>query len=110
MLKKLPLARPLLGIQEERAVRRVLRSRWLVQGPRVAEFEESIRRFTRSDHAVAVSWCTSAPYLSLRADQERPHSPVSLEAEGTSMALPLFPEMSSADVDRVCRALRSTAT
>lgn len=67
MLKNLPLARPLLGIQEERAVCKVLRTRWLVQGPRVAEFEGSVRRFAQAKHAVAVSSCTSALYLCLRA-------------------------------------------
>jgi dTDP-4-amino-4,6-dideoxygalactose transaminase len=67
MLKKLPLARPLMGAQEERAVRNVLRSRWLVQGPRVAEFEESIRRYARAGHAVAVSSCTSALHLCYHA-------------------------------------------
>src|SRR5439155_6201022 len=48
------------GIQEERAVCKVLRSRWLVQGPRVAEFESSVRRHAGAKHAVAVSSCTSA--------------------------------------------------
>jgi dTDP-4-amino-4,6-dideoxygalactose transaminase len=67
MLKNLPLARPLLGPQEERAVCEVLRTRWLVQGPRVAAFEESVRRFAGVKHAVALSSCTSALYLCLRA-------------------------------------------
>jgi len=42
-----------------------------------------------------------------RASEDRPYCPNSREAERTSMALPLFPEMSVGDVDRVCRALRS---
>jgi len=60
MLKNLPLARPLLGVEEERAVCKVLRSRWLVQGPRVADFERSVGRFAGARYAVAVSSCTSA--------------------------------------------------
>src|SRR4030095_3477654 len=56
-----------MGVQEERAVAKVLRSRWLVQGPRVAEFEASVSRFSGAGHAVALSSCTSALYLCLRA-------------------------------------------
>jgi perosamine synthetase len=67
MLKNLPLARPLMGVEEERAVCKVLRSRWLVQGPRVAEFESAVRRFAKAGHAVAVSSCTSALHLCLHA-------------------------------------------
>jgi dTDP-4-amino-4,6-dideoxygalactose transaminase len=42
-----------------------------------------------------------------RAAEDRSLCPNSLEAERTSMALPLYPEMTFADVDRVCRALGS---
>lgn len=67
MTERLPLASPSIGKEELAAVLKVLRSRWLVQGPRVAEFEASISRFTRIPHAVALSSCTSALYLCLRA-------------------------------------------
>jgi dTDP-4-amino-4,6-dideoxygalactose transaminase len=42
-----------------------------------------------------------------RAAEDRPACPNARAAEKTSMALPLFAEMSDRDVDRVCRALRS---
>jgi dTDP-4-amino-4,6-dideoxygalactose transaminase len=80
MLKKLPLARPLLGAREERAVCKVLRTRWLVQGPRVAEFEGSIRQYAGAKHAVAVSSCTSALYLCLRAAGVGPEDDVIVPA------------------------------
>jgi len=66
MMKPVPLARPSMGHGELEAVRQVLRSGWLVQGPRVAEFEALVSRFTALPHAVAVSSCTSALYHCLR--------------------------------------------
>ena len=49
----IPVARPCLGEEEERGVLDVLRSGWVTQGPRVAEFE---RRF-------AVGWSERAGIL-----------------------------------------------
>ena len=44
-----------------------LHSGWLVQGPKVREFEEKWSTFTGSDHSIAVTSCTSAMHLSLAA-------------------------------------------
>jgi perosamine synthetase len=67
----IPLARPVLGPEEERAVIEVLRSGQLSLGPRVGEFE---RRFAerlaspgRGLHASAVSSGTAGLHLALRA-------------------------------------------
>ena len=38
----IPITKPLLGEAEELAVLQVLRSGWLVQGPKVAEFERQV--------------------------------------------------------------------
>ncbi len=56
----IPIARPFLGVEEERAAAEVLRSRWLTQGPRVAEFEAAFARYVGAPHAVAMSSCTTA--------------------------------------------------
>jgi perosamine synthetase len=61
----IPLTRPVLGDAEERAVLEVLRSGWLVQGPRVAEFERMVAGLVGARHAVATSNCTTALHLAL---------------------------------------------
>ncbi len=61
----IPVARPFLGEEEERGVLEVLRSGWVTQGPRVAEFERQFAEYVGCDHAVAVSSCTTALQLAL---------------------------------------------
>ena len=60
-----PLTKPLLGAREELAVLDVLRSGWLVQGPRVAEFEAAVAAYVGAEHGVATSSCTTALHLGL---------------------------------------------
>jgi dTDP-4-amino-4,6-dideoxygalactose transaminase len=52
-----------VGAEEENAVVQVLRSGWLSQGQRVAEFEREFALFVGAKHAVAVSSCTTALHL-----------------------------------------------
>ena len=63
--KTIPVARPSIGIEEEKAVIDVLRSGWLAQGARVAEFEKRFAEYVGAAHAVAVSSCTTALHLAL---------------------------------------------
>src|SRR6202035_700812 len=63
----LPLARPLLGEEEERAVVEVLRSGQLSLGPRLQEFERRFAERVRAPHASAVSSGTAGLHLALRA-------------------------------------------
>ena len=63
----IPVARPFLGADEEKAVVDVLRSGWISQGPRVAEFEQRFAEYVGSPYAVAVSSCTTALHLALLA-------------------------------------------
>ena len=63
--RTLPVARPSLGWREEMAVLEVLRSGWVSQGPRVAEFERAFAEYVGAAHAVAVSSCTTALHLAL---------------------------------------------
>jgi perosamine synthetase len=62
-----PIARTSLSEEEINSVLEPLRSGWLVQGPRVAEFEAKWSEFTGAAHSVAVTSCTTALHLSLAA-------------------------------------------
>jgi perosamine synthetase len=63
--KQIPVARPSFGLGEEMAVLEVLRSGWVTQGPRVAEFERKFAEYVGAPYAVAVSSCTTALHLAL---------------------------------------------
>ena len=66
-IRTIPVARPFLGPEEEAAVAEVLRSGWITQGPRVADFELRFAEYVGAEHAVAVSSCTTALHLALLA-------------------------------------------
>jgi dTDP-4-amino-4,6-dideoxygalactose transaminase len=61
--QSIPIARPYVGEEEEHAVIQSLRSGWLSQGPRVAEFEKQFAQYVGAKHAIAVSSCTTALHL-----------------------------------------------
>jgi dTDP-4-amino-4,6-dideoxygalactose transaminase len=63
----IPVARPFVGSEEEGVVLEVLRSGWLSQGPRVAEFENRFAEYVGAKHAVSVSSCTTGLHLALVA-------------------------------------------
>lgn len=64
---KIPLCRPDLDQRELAAVRDVLESGWLVQGPRVATLEQTVCDLTGSRFAVACSSGSTALHLALLA-------------------------------------------
>jgi perosamine synthetase len=63
----IPVAKPYIGSDEEQAVVDVLRSGWITQGPRVAEFEQKFSTYIGCEHSVAVSSCTTALHLAMIA-------------------------------------------
>ena len=63
----IPIAKTNLTETEVNAVLEPLRSGWLVQGPKVREFEEKWSDFTGAKHSIAVTSCTSGLHLSLAA-------------------------------------------
>jgi len=99
-----PLARPVLGEAEERAVLEVLRSGQLSLGPRVPAFEAAFAARVGARHASAVSSGTAALHLAMRAvgvddGDEVVTSPFSFVASANAIlyerARPVF-----ADIDR----------
>lgn len=84
-----PIARASLTEEEINSVLEPLRSGWLVQGPKVQEFEEAWSNFTDASHSIAVTSCTSALHLSLLALGIGP---------GDEVIVPAFTWISTANV------------
>jgi perosamine synthetase len=84
-----PIARTSLTEAEIQSVLGPLRSGWLVQGPKVREFEEKWSAFTAAKHSIAVTSCTTALHLSLAALGLQP---------GDEVIVPAFTWISTANV------------
>jgi perosamine synthetase len=67
MGEMIPFSLPVMDGREADAVRETLLSRWVTQGPQVAAFEREFAEYTGAPHACAVSNCTTALHLALRA-------------------------------------------
>ncbi|MDB5058709.1 MAG: DegT/DnrJ/EryC1/StrS aminotransferase [Chloroflexi bacterium] len=63
--KQIPITKPYITEDEAQAAAAAIRSGWLVQGPKVAEFETAVAAYVGARHAVATSNCTTALHLSL---------------------------------------------
>jgi dTDP-4-amino-4,6-dideoxygalactose transaminase len=63
----LKLIEPVVGEEELQAIRKVLESGWLTEGAVTREFEERLGQFTGAKHAIAVTNCTIALEIALRA-------------------------------------------
>jgi len=64
---KIPITKPYLGEEERKAILEPFESGWIVQGPKVAEFEQIFSEFTGGKYAIATTSCTTALHLSLVA-------------------------------------------
>jgi perosamine synthetase len=102
----IPIARPQMGDEEQRAVSDALASGSLAQGPRVAELERSFAAFLGAQHAVATSSGTTALHLALLGLGIGPGDevitvPFTFIASATSIvytgARPVFVDVSEAD-------------
>jgi len=63
----IPVAKPVLDEREVEAVRRVILSGWVTQGPEVGAFEREFAQYVEAPYACAVSNCTTALHLALLA-------------------------------------------
>lgn len=72
----IPIAKPLIGMEEERRILEVLASGQLVQGPKVREFEARFAEFCGAEHAIATSSGTTALHIAVLAHQIGPEDEV----------------------------------
>ena len=84
-----PIARTSLLESEIESVLEPLRNGWLVQGPKVKEFEDKWSSFTGAKHSIAVTSCTSGLHLSLAALGIQP---------GDEVIVPAFTWIATANV------------
>ena len=63
----IPIAKPLIGVEEKNAVQEVLDSGVIAQGPKVKEFEEKFAEYIGAEHAIATTSGTTALHVALLA-------------------------------------------
>ncbi len=72
----IPIAKPIIGKEEQNAILEVIASGQLVQGPKVHEFEARFAKLCGVEHAVAVSSGTAALHIAMLAHQIGPSDEV----------------------------------
>lgn len=89
MSMNIPISRPYFGDEERAAIVEPLETGWVVQGPKVAEFERLFGVYTGALNSVATSSCTTALHLSL----------IALDIhQGDEVILPSFTWVATANV------------
>jgi len=86
---KIPITKPFFGPEELRAVQQPLESGWVVQGPKVAEFETLFAEYAKVSYTLATTSCTTALHLALVALGVGP---------GDEVILPAFTFVATANV------------
>ena len=89
LLPTIPITKPWFDEEEEQLLIETLRSGWVVQGPRVAEFERLVADHAGAAHAIATTSCTTALHLSLVAAGIGP---------GDEVIIPAFTWIATANV------------
>jgi len=91
----IPVIKPHIGEEEAQAVADAIRSGWVAQGPRVAEFERAFAAYVGAGEAVAVSSCTTGLHLML----------LQLDiGSGDEVVVPSFSFIATANAVRYCGA------
>ena len=86
---KIPISKPFFGEEEKRAIVEPLETGWVVQGPKVAEFEARFAAYTKAPYALATTSATTALHMALVALGVGP---------GDEVIVPAFTWVSSANV------------
>jgi perosamine synthetase len=92
---KIPITKPFFDEEDRRSILEPLKSGWVVQGPKVAEFERKFKEYTNSDYAVACSSGTTALQMTLMAIDI---------GEGDEVILPPFTWVATANVIEIQKA------
>ena len=92
---KVPITRPALGSEEAAALTEPLATGWIVQGPKVREFERMFCELSGAPRALATTSCTTALHLAL--------SVLGVGA-GDEVVVPSFTYVASANVVEQCGA------
>src|SRR5579864_7326119 len=92
---KIPISKPFFGDEERRAVTEPLETGWVVQGPKVAEFEKQFAAYSRAAHAVATTSATTALHMAMVACGVGP---------GDEVIVPALTWVASANVVEMQRA------
>ena len=88
-MKTIPITKPFFDQTEKDLIGQVLETGWVVQGPKVEEFERLFCAHTGSAHSVATSSCTTALHLALLATGVGP---------GDEVIVPAFTWIATANV------------
>jgi UDP-4-amino-4,6-dideoxy-N-acetyl-beta-L-altrosamine transaminase len=109
-MKTIPYGHQYVDSNDIKEVIKALRSEWLTQGPKVRDFEESLRGYTRARYAVAVSSGTAALHTACLAAGIKPGisvvtSPITFAASSNAVLYcggrPLFADVAgdTANID-----------
>ncbi len=85
---KIPITKPYFDDDEFRLVQETLETGWVVQGPKVAQFEKLFSDYTKIPYSLATTSCTTALHLALVALGVGP---------GDEVILPAFTFVASAN-------------
>ena len=85
----IPITKQTFGQEEMLAVQKPLETGWVVQGPYVKQFEEHFSRYTKAEHSIAASSCTTALHIAVAALGLKP---------GDEVIVPAFTWISTANV------------
>lgn len=91
----IPITKPELGNAEIAALSAVINSGWIMQGPRIEEFERDFAQYVGAPEAIAVSSGTAALHLALMAAGCGP---------GSSVLCPSYSFIATANCIRHCGA------
>ncbi len=91
----IPVTKAIFGEEEVEAIRQTLESGWVVQGPRVAQFEKMWSEFSGAAFSRATTSCTTALHLALLALGIGP---------GDEVIVPAFTWVATANAVEYCGA------
>ncbi len=95
MKMRVPITKPLFDEADLESLRGPIESGWVVQGPKVKEFEQKFSTFTGAADAIACTSCTTGLHLALAALGVGP---------GDEVIVPSFTWVASANVAAHCGA------